>query len=85
MKDREDESFNYCTPFLDEIKRIREKCGKDKILQPNNYNTSKIDSFNTLLNFGENIAVTHSAFLNATPETIELIKQGEYHYFLMKP
>lgn len=39
---------------------------------------SKIDSFNDLLAKGRDIAVTHSTFLNATSETVELIHQGEY-------
>lgn len=31
---------------------------------------------------GESIAVTHSTFLNATPETLELIHEGEYTLIL---
>lgn len=71
-------SFIYCTPFLDEIGRIRNACGKYRFFEPRNFGTSKIDDFNSLLAQGKDIAVTHSTFLNATAETAELIRQGEY-------
>lgn len=71
-------SFIYCTPFLDEIQRVRGACGKYRFYEPRNFGTSKIEDFNNLLSEGKNIAVTHSTFLNATSDTIELIRQGEY-------
>lgn len=71
-------SFIYCTPFLDEIDRIRKACGMHRFYEPKNFGTSKIDDFNSLLSQGQDIAVTHSTFLNATEETAELIRQGEY-------
>ena len=78
MKSAPDTSFIYCTPFLDEISRVRNSCGHRFIVEPNNYGTTKIEDFNRLLAEGCNIAVTHSTFINATPETITLIEQGEY-------
>jgi len=75
-------SFVYCTPFLDEIDRIRKACGMFRFWEPKNFGTSKIEDFNNLLSEGKNIAVTHSTFLNATPETVELIRQGEYTMIL---
>lgn len=72
-------SFIYCTPFLDEIDRIRRDCGQyRRFSEPLPYNGTKIDDFNTLLSAGTDIAVTHTTFLNATPETLELIRQGDY-------
>lgn len=71
-------SYIYCTPFLDEIGRVREKCGEWRISEPHNFDSTKIDDFNDLLSNGKEIAVTHSTFLNATPETMEYIKQGDY-------
>lgn len=78
MKSAPDTSFIYCTPFLDEISRVRDACGHHFIVEPHNYGTTKIEDFNRLLAEGCNIAVTHSTFINATPETIALIEQGEY-------
>lgn len=71
-------SYVYCTPFLKEIGRIRELCGKGRFREPCNYDVRKIDDFNRLLSEGADIAVTHSTFLNATPETLDLIQAGEY-------
>ena len=78
MKNDTDTSFIYCTPFLDEIVRIRNSCGKHRFLEPRNFGASKIIDFNSLLAQGKDIAVTHSTFLNATEETADLIRQGEY-------
>lgn len=71
-------SYVYGTPFLDEIGRIRTACGKGRFREPHNFDMRKIDDFNRLLSEGANIAVTHSTFLNATPETLDLIQEGEY-------
>ena len=75
-------SYIYCTPFLDEITRVRNECGKWRFSEPHNFETTKIDDFNTLLADGSDIAVTHSTFLNATPATLELLRQGEYTLLL---
>ena len=71
-------TYIYCTPFLDEIGRIRRACGTFRFFEPKNFGITKIKDFNNLLSEGKNIAVTHSTFLNATPDTVELIRQGEY-------
>lgn len=77
-----DTSYIYCTPFLDEIERIRKECGKPRFKEPLPYNGTKIDDFNELLATGESIAVSHVTFLNATPETLERIHEGEYTLIL---
>ena len=73
-----EQSYIYCTPFLDEITRVREACGKNRIVEPENFNTSKIEDFNNLLMEGRDVAVSHTTFLNATQETLDLIQQGNY-------
>lgn len=80
MNVHKDSNFIFCTPFLDEIKRIREECGKDRFLEPKPYNDSgtKIEGFNRLLADDSCIAVTHTTFLNATEETLSLVRHGEY-------
>ena len=42
------------------------------------YTGTKIDDFNSLLAQGKDVAVTHTTFLNATPETLDLIRVGNY-------
>ena len=64
---------------MDEIDRIRKECGHYKrFSEPTPYCGSKLESFNDLLKSGKDIAVTHVTFLNATQETLDLIRIGEY-------
>ena len=70
-------SYIYCTPFLDEVKRIRESCNRD-FKEPQYKGKRKIDDFNSLLLDGKDIVVTHSTFANSNQETLELIENGEY-------
>ena len=79
MNDTPDNSYIYCTPFLDEIDRVRAVCGNyNRFAEPLPYTGSKINNFNELLATGCDIAVTHTTFLNATPETLDLIRAGNY-------
>lgn len=78
MNAHTEESYIYCTPFLDEIDRIRDACGRDRFPEPKNWDTTKLNDFNNLIASGTDIAVTHSTFLNSTDETMELVKDGEY-------
>ena len=49
MNENEGESFIYCTPFLDEIARIREHCGVERFNEPQPYDFgTKIEDFNNL-------------------------------------
>lgn len=82
INERPEESFIYCTPFLDEIERIRQSCGEDRFVEPQNYGITKIEDFNRILASGKSVAVTHVTFLNATDETIQLIYEGEYTLIL---
>ncbi len=88
MKAHPEKNYIYVTPFLDEINRVIENIEENRLEQPDhivlNKETgttsfvSKLDSFNHLLATQKSIAVSHATFLNATPETIALIKEGEY-------
>ena len=79
MNENTEKSFIYCTPFLDEIDRVRKACGSyGRFVEPLPYTGSKIDSFNELLADGKDIAVTHTTFLNATQETLDLIRTCDY-------
>ncbi len=79
MNENTEKSFIYCTPFLDEIDRVRKACGNySRFDEPLPYTGSKLDNFNELLADGKDIAVTHTTFLNATQETLDLIRTGNY-------
>lgn len=83
MKEHPEQAYVYCTPFLDEIDRIIDSTkGYHKFYQPQFYESTKIDDFNRLLGEQQDVAVTHSTFLNATPETVDCIRQGEYVLFI---
>lgn len=78
MREHPDDSFIYCTPYLSEMRRIRESCRERNFYEPKPYGMSKLDNFNELLSSCYDIVVTHTTFLNATPETLELIRIGGY-------
>ena len=82
MNRDKERAYIYCTPLLDEIERIRMACGYHRFSEPQPYNGTKIDDFNRLLTEGRSVAVTHVTFLNATPETLERIYEGEYTLIL---
>ncbi len=76
-----DKSYIFCTPFLNEIDRIKKDCSRP-ISDPRNYGKTKLDSFNDLLMNGESIAVTHCTFSNSDDKTIEYLKNGNYTLIL---
>lgn len=80
INDNKDENYVYCTPFLDEITRIRKECDSNyrRFVEPTYNNGTKIDNFNRLLAECSDIAVTHTTFLNSTAETLEFIRSGDY-------
>ena len=77
-----DKKYVVCTPLLDEIDRFLKLCEKRKMKQPFNYGHGKHGDFDRLLSEGENIAVTHSTFMNSTQKTIDIIRNGKYHLIL---
>lgn len=80
---RSDSSFIYCTPYLDEIDRIKHSCRNRKFCEPIHKGSGrKIDDFNELLINGKDIAVTHCTFSNATENTLESIQKGGYTLIL---
>ena len=71
-------SYVYCTPFLDEVDRIKRSCPEADFAAPTFAKGRKIDDFNALLMDGRNIVVTHSTFTNATDDTVEYLKGSNY-------
>lgn len=78
MECNPERAYIYCTPFLDEIDRIKKSCTAHRFAEPQNYVQTKLDDFNDLLEQQRDIAVTHSTFLNSTQDTIDLIRRGGY-------
>ncbi|MBR3752984.1 MAG: DEAD/DEAH box helicase family protein [Ruminiclostridium sp.] len=70
--------YIFCTPFLEELKRIIRDSKVHCFVQPLNFEKSKLEHFEELLAQKRDIVVTHSTFLNATPRTMELMRAGNY-------
>lgn len=79
INDHPELSYVYCTPLLNEVERIKTSCPNSNFKEPIYENGGrKIDSFNKLLESGENIVLTHSTFANATDETLDYIRDSNY-------
>lgn len=81
MNDTTD-SYIYCTPFLDEVDRIKLSCKKRHFYEPTFYHGRKIDDFNLLLMEGKDISVTHCTFANSNKETLKYLKGSNYTLIL---
>lgn len=77
MNDNPEESYIYCTPFLNEIKRIRNAVSFEMV-EPQFNGGRKIDDFNALLMSGKSVALTHSTFANSNADTMEYLSEGKY-------
>ena len=77
VNENPDTSYIYVVTLLDQVDRIiRSTHGRFK--QPENYGDGKLGGLHRLLTHGADIVTTHALFLRATPETMELIHQGNY-------
>lgn len=74
--------FIFITPFLDEVKRIKDSCVQKKFREPINFGEGKQDNFHHLLSNNDNIVSTHALFRMSTDVTRELINCGEYTLIL---
>lgn len=75
MNANKEDRFLYITPYLDEVKRIKENCPGFK--EPQVYGT-KMNGIKYLFNKGENIVSTHSLFMSFNSEIIDLAILHEY-------
>lgn len=83
MNQHTETDYIYCTPLLDEIKRIRNACNAARFREPiPDECTTKLDDFTELLEERYCIAVTHSTFLNADARTIDAMSSGKYTLIL---
>lgn len=70
----------YITPYLNEVKRIKEACPNREFHEPNNQNRqgSKLASLKTLMIQGKDICSTHALFHNIDAEVINILKSRNY-------
>jgi hypothetical protein len=78
------EKFIYITPFLAEVKRIKDNVKGRKFEEPNNANEygRKMASLKDLIVKGYDITSTHSLFQTADDELIELLTDSGYTLIL---
>ena len=80
MNENIEQKYIYITPFLDEVKRVKEGCIDRYFCEPNEKlgKGSKYNHFVELLTQGKNIASTHAIFRNVNREVADLIKKHNY-------
>ena len=78
MKENNDKSYVYITPYLTEVNRIKTECSDRHFYEPINKGDGKLDSLHKLLQQGKNITSTHALFRMTTDETIALVKSKNY-------
>ena len=82
MNEHPDSKFIYITPYLEEVKRIKESCPELHFAEPNakieRYRFRKTIHTEALINEGRNIVTTHSAFKRYTKEMLGRIEEHEY-------
>lgn len=75
----EEQKYLYITPFLDEVKRIKESCPQKHFKTPKFENGgTKLDSIKKLLARGENIVSTHALFQKFDNAVMEIIRLNNY-------
>lgn len=77
MNRNPDKSYIYITPFLSEIKRIKDSCPNVKFYEPSQEGR-KFKEFNSLLTSGKSIVSTHATFRRSNDETYELLQNNNY-------
>ena len=80
MMNRDDERrFIFITPFLDEVKRVKQECADRKFVTPFfNRKKNKFESLKDFMADKRNIVSTHALFKKYDDYTIALIKEGRY-------
>ena len=82
MNEDEESKYIFVTPYLDEVKRIKDSCEKRKFSDPYNSGDGKLADLHRLLAQKSNIATTHALFETYNEETISLIRNGGYKLIL---
>lgn len=78
----DDEKFLFITPYLTEVKRIKENCPTKKFKEPYFLNGRKLEGIKDLINRGNNIVSTHALFQKFDLEIIDLCRARNYTLIL---
>lgn len=82
MKSHKDRRFIYISPYLSELKRVKEECRGMYFIEPSGRrpktNFSKISHLEELISLGKNIVCTHQAFRGLADQSKEKIKKYKY-------
>lgn len=78
MNEDDENNYIYITPYLNEIKRIKQSVTTKRFYEPNNYGNGKQDDLHELIIKNRNIASTHALFKTSNEETINLLKANSY-------
>lgn len=80
----ESEKFMFITPFLSEVKRIKNSVTNRKFSEPevDKDNVTKLDSLKRLVRTGKDIVSTHALFSNIDEATLTFIKSHNYTLIL---
>ena len=69
--------YMFVTPYLDEVDRIIDGTGEE-FFQPFDYGKGKLTELHEMLQKHQNVATTHALLQLARPETLDLIRDGQY-------
>jgi len=73
------DKFVYITPYLDEIKRVKDSTNKlNKMYEPSYRGSSKQSDLHRLLMEGKNICSTHALFQRSNDVTRQALKANNY-------
>lgn len=78
MKNDNENTYIYITPYLTEIQRIKTSITNKRFCEPINIGNGKLDSLHNLLLKNKNIASTHALFKMASDETRKLLNANSY-------
>lgn len=82
MNSDRESKYIFITPYLDEVKRIKESCADRDFKDPQNRGDGKLSDLHKLLERKCNIASTHALFKAYNDDTIRLIQEGGYKLIL---
>lgn len=80
MRDNSDKKYIYITPYLDEIKRVKDEVGG--LSDPKFRGSSKLNDLHKLLSEGKSICSTHALFQKANNVTRQALKANGYTLIL---
>lgn len=79
IKEETDNKFIYITPYLDEIKRLKQETNDyNKMYEPFYEKSNKQNSFHRLLQDGKNICSTHALFRKSNDITRTALQANNY-------